>query len=93
MLPNNSSSEVEDLMDVETSSDGSGNSDDDDDDDSVTSDPQPIILGKDSVKYAPNVPVIMPRRRFSGHCNTETVKDGKKLPSMHWEWLIIHKMY
>lgn len=79
-------------MDVETSSDGSGNSDDDDDDDSVTSDPQPIILGRDSVKYAPNVPVIMPRRRFSGHCNTETVKDGKKLPSMHWEWLIIHKM-
>lgn len=28
-------------------------------------------------KFYPDVPVVMPRSRFAGHCNVETVKDGE----------------
>lgn len=31
---------------------------------------------EDEAKYFPAVPVVMPRRKYSGACNVETVKDG-----------------
>ena len=34
-----------------------------------------VAYDKDDAK-APKTPVILPRKRFSGHCNTDTIKDG-----------------
>ena len=48
-------------------------SDEDEDDEGTT---------RDLIFY-PDVPVVMPRRRFAGQCNVETVKDGTCSCSVH----------
>ena len=45
--------------------------DDDNDDDEADDEAE-----DEELKYFPSVPVVMPRKKFSGACNVETVKDG-----------------
>ncbi len=49
---------------------GAGDYDDDDDDD------ESDTYGPSSDEF-PSIPVILPRGRYAGICNVETVKDGK----------------
>lgn len=56
--------EVEDFLDDSEDNDNEPGSDDD-----GRSEPTDDMH--------PDVPVIYPRMRFSGHCNVETVKDGE----------------
>lgn len=69
--------EAEQILDdhsSETDGEGDGKDgedDDDDDDDSGN--------GGENIDpyYHSTVPIILPRSRFAGHCNVETVKDGQ----------------
>lgn len=62
----------------EDGSSSSGNSDngeedDDEDEDQEMDDDLPASYLND--RYRPNIPVVLPRRKFVGACNVETVKD------------------
>lgn len=59
------------LIDLEMAEDGS---DEDDTDDSSVDD-MPVASRPIDLKF--KTPAILPRRAFRGHCNVETVKDGK----------------
>lgn len=53
----------------------SGDDDDDDDDENEGSD----TSGPSSDEF-PSIPVVLPRSRYAGICNVETVKDGESPP-------------
>lgn len=36
------------------------------------------------LRFYPEVPVVLPRRRFAGACNVETVKDGERSYLVSW---------
>lgn len=63
----------------ETDPDARG-SDDDFDDESEDD--------EDDEHYFPNIPVVMPRKKFTGACNVETVKDGAYLNYIRFLWVL-----
>jgi WD40 repeat protein len=60
--------EEEDTMDEDENEDICSHTDEDNMDNENTS---------EELAFYPNVPVVMPRARFAGACNVETVKDGQ----------------
>lgn len=52
--------------------------DSEDNDDTQADEPESDDERRSVTDMHPDAPVIYPRMRFSGHCNVETVKDGKR---------------
>lgn len=55
-------------------SDGSRSEDSDEEEDNDDVDEHGTTR---DLKFYPDVPAVMPRSQFAGHCNVETVKDGE----------------
>lgn len=70
--------------DGSSSSDNSENDDDDEDEDEETDNDLSVSDLND--RYRRDIPVVLPRRKFVGACNVETVKDGALV---HDGWLLV----
>ena len=63
----NEDAETSDLDDENRDDDDSENEEDEDSESDTSH----------SLRFYPGVPVVLPRGRFAGACNVETVKDGQ----------------